>query len=87
MEALQLPPGLNLTLAGQDGAPLAGGVANASTAASLARQLQLQTAVTVTAAVRRESGSYAAAHAFRFLVGAGVVTWIYSAALLGPGAC
>ena len=85
MEALQLPPGLNLSLASADGAPL--GVPNASaTATTLARQLQLQAAVTVAATVRRDGGSYAAAHAFRFLVGAGVMTWLYSAALLGPGA-
>ena len=85
VEALQLPAGLNFTLAAADGAPLH--VPNATaTAAQLAQQLQLQAAVTVTAVVRREGGSYAAAHAFRFLVGAGVITWLWTLAMLGPGA-
>ena len=85
VEALQLPPGLNLTLASAEGTPL-GGVANASAAAaSLARQLQLQAAVSIVADVRREGGSYADVHAFQFLVGAGVITWLYSLAMLGPG--
>lgn len=86
VEALRLPPGLNLTLASAEGAPL-GGVPNASAAAaSLARQLQLQAAVSVVSDVRREGGSYADAHAFQFLVAAGVITWLYSLAMLGPGA-
>jgi hypothetical protein len=84
VEALQLPPGLNLTLAGPDGTSLPG-AANASTAAALARQLQLQAAVTVTASVRHGDGSYASVHAFQFLVGAGVILWVWSMALLGPG--
>ena len=84
VEALQLPPGLNLTLAGPDGTSLPG-AANASTAAALARQLQLQAAVTVTASVRHGDGSYASVHAFQFLVGVGVILWVWSMALLGPG--
>ena len=85
VEALQLPPGLYLTVATADGAPL--NVPNASAAAAqLARQLQLQAAVAVTAVVRRDGGSYTAAHAFRFLVGAGVITWLWRLAMLGPGA-
>ena len=85
LEALQLPPGLNLTVTGPEGTPLPD-VANASTAAALAKQLQLQAAVLVTALVRHDSGSYASSHAFQFLVGAGVIVWVYSMALLGPGA-
>lgn len=78
---------MSLTVTTADGTPVPLGGANSSAAgATLAQRLQLQTAVTVTAAVRRDGGSYSGTQAFQFLVGAGVILWLYSSVMLGPGA-